>query len=182
MSLASILLLVTLAALLLWGIVLFNRLVSLRNRAREAWSGIDVQLKRRHDLLPKLVEAVKAYAGYERAVQADSVKARSGASHSELEQAENALTGQLRGLLAVVEAYPDLKASRGYLDLQQQISEAEEQIQYARRYYNGTVRELNIMVDSFPSNLVARRFGFAAMAYFEIELATQRDSPALPFS
>lgn len=181
MSFALILLLGALAALLLWGIVLFNRLVARRNHAREAWSGIDVQLKRRHDLLPKLVEAVKAYAGFERAVQAETVQARTGASRSELERMENALTGQLRGLLAVVEAYPDLKANRSYLDLQQQISEAEEQIQYARRYYNGTVRELNILVDSFPSNLVARLFGYVHMDYFEIELATQRETPNLPF-
>ena len=182
MSLTLILLLVVLGALLLWGIVLFNRLVAQRNHAREAWSGIDVQLKRRHDLLPKLVEAVKAYAGFERQVLRESVEARSGAPTAERAAAENALTGRLRELLAVVEAYPDLKASRSYLDLQAQISEAEEQIQYARRYFNGTVRDLNILVDSFPSNLVARQFGFVPMEYFEIELATQRDSPALPFS
>lgn len=169
------------AAALLWGIVLYNRLVARRNHAREAWSGIDVQLKRRHDLLPKLVEAVKAYAGYEREVLREGVEARTGAPSPQRAAAENALTGRLRALLAVVEAYPDLKASRGYLDLQAQISEAEEQIQYARRYFNGTVRELNILVDSFPSNLVARLFGFAHMDYFEIELATQRDSPELPF-
>ncbi len=182
MSLTLILLLGAQAALLLWGIVLFNRLVARRNHAREAWSGIDVQLKRRHDLLPKLVEAVKAYAGYEREVLRESVEARTGAPSSQRAAAENALTGRLRELLAVVEAYPDLKASRGYLDLQAQISEAEEQIQYARRYFNGTVRELNILIDSFPSNLVARLFGYVHMDYFEIELATQRDSPALPFS
>ncbi len=170
-----------LAALLLWGIVLYNRLVARRNHAREAWSGIDVQLKRRHDLLPKLVEAVKAYAGYEREVLRESVEARTGTPSPQRAAAENALTGRLRELLAVVEAYPDLKASRSYLDLQAQISEAEEQIQYARRYFNGTVRELNILVDSFPSNLVARLFGFAPMEYFEIELATQRLSPELPF-
>jgi LemA protein len=166
------------AAILLWGIVLYNRLVARRNHAREAWSGIDVQLKRRHDLLPKLVEAVKAYAGYERAVLREGVEARAGAARA---AAENALTGRLRELFAVVEAYPELKASRGFLDLQAQISETEEQIQHARRYYNGTVRELNILVDSFPSNLVARLFGFAPMEYFELELATQRQSPELPF-
>ena len=170
-----------LAAILLWGIGLYNRLVARRNHALEAWSGIDVQLKRRHDLLPKLVEAVKAYAGYERAVLREGVEARTGAPSAARAAAENALTGRLRELLALVEAYPDLKASRGYLDLQTQISAAEEQIQYARRYFNGTVRELNILVDAFPSNLVARLFGFAPMDYFEIELATQRHSPELPF-
>ena len=180
MTLVTILI-ILLAAILLWGIVFYNRLVARRNHAREAWSGIDVQLKRRHDLLPKLVEAVKAYAGYEREVLRESVEARTGARSAERAAAENALAGRLRALLAVVEAYPDLKANRSYLDLQAQISDSEEQIQYARRYYNGTVRELNILVDSFPSNLVARQFGFAHMDYFEIELATQRQSPELPF-
>ena len=180
MTLVTILI-ILLASILLWGTVLYNRLVARRNHAREAWSGIDVQLKRRHDLLPKLVEAVKAYAGYEREVLRESVEARTGAPSAERAAAENALTGRLRALLAVVEAYPDLKANRSYLDLQAQISDSEEQIQYARRYYNGTVRELNILVDSFPSNLVARQFGFAHMDYFEIELATQRQSPELPF-
>lgn len=170
--------------LFIWAILLFNRLVARRSLAKEAWSGIDVQLKRRYDLLPKLVEAVKAYARHEELVQREAVQAReqadAQAGSAARAAAENALTGRLRGLLAVVEAYPELKASQGYLDLQQQISETEEQIQYARRYYNGTVRELNILVDAFPSNLVARRFGFAPMEYFEIELATQRESPALP--
>ncbi|MDP1635988.1 MAG: LemA family protein, partial [Gallionellaceae bacterium] len=110
MSLGLILLYGVPGALLVWGIVLFNRLVTLRNHAREAWSGIDVQLKRRHDLLPKLVEAVKAYAGYEREVLRESVAARSGAPSAARAAAENALTGQLRELLALVEAYPDLKA------------------------------------------------------------------------
>ena len=169
------------AACLLWGIVLFNRLVARRNHAKEAWSGIDVQLKRRHDLLPKLVETVKAYAGYEREVLRETVDARATAPSPARAAAENALTGRLRKLLAVVEAYPELKVNNSYLDLQAQITDAEEQIQFARRYFNGTVRELNILVDSFPSNLVARLFGFAPMAYFEIELATQRQSPALPF-
>ncbi len=166
-------------AILVWLVILFNRLVARRNLAQEAWSGIDVQLKRRHDLLPKLVAVVKAYAQHERAVQEQAVAARTGAPAAERAAAENALTGQLRGLLAVVEAYPDLKADQGYLDLQRQVSDTEEQIQYARRYFNGTVRELNILVDAFPSNLVARLFGFTTMEYFEIELATQRDSPAL---
>lgn len=164
-----------LLALLLWGITLFNRLVARRNHVLEAWSGIDVQLKRRHDLLPKLVEVVKAYGRHEQATLAQVAGARGAA----LREAENAVTGQLRQLFALAEAYPDLKANQGYLDLQRQVSETEEQIQYARRYYNGTVRELNVLVQSFPSNLVARLFGFREMDYFEIELATQRESPGL---
>jgi len=171
------------AALLLYGIVLFNRLVARKNHALEAWSGIDVQLKLRHDLLPKLVAVVKAYASFEEKLLRDVTGARSGTGGAgERARTENALTGQFRQLLAVAEAYPDLKASRGFLDLQGQISQAEEQIQYARRYYNGTVRELNILVQSFPSNLVARLFGFSLMEYFEVELATQRESPELGFS
>lgn len=169
--------------LLAWGIVLYNRLVLRRNLAKEAWSGIDVQLKRRHDLLPKLVEVVRAYASHERQVLQETATARgaalAAAASAGRAQAENALTGELRSLLAVAEGYPDLKANASYLDLQRQISEIEEQIQYARRYYNGTVRDLNVLVDSFPANLVARRFGFSAMEYFEIELATRSEGPGL---
>jgi LemA protein len=160
----------------------YNGLVARRNHVLEAWSGIDVQLKRRHDLLPKLVDAVKAYARYEEKTLQDITRLRASApAASERSQAENVLTATLRRLFALAEAYPDLKASSGYLDLQRQISETEEQIQYARRYYNGTVRELNIQIESFPCNLVAGLFGFRVMDYFEIELATQRESPDLNF-
>jgi LemA protein len=159
----------------------YNRLVARRNHVLEAWSGIDVQLRRRHDLLPKLVDAVKAYTRYEEKTLQDITRLRAvaQAAGSDRSQAENGLTATLRRLFALAEAYPDLKASSGYLDLQRQISETEEQIQYARRYYNGTVRELNIQVESFPGNLVAGLFGFRLKDYFEIELATQRESPEL---
>jgi len=169
---------------LCYGIVIYNRLVARRNHVLEAWSGIDVQLKRRHDLLPQLVEVVKAYTRFEQQTLLDVTRVRSEATAdaAERRRAENALSGSLRQLLAVAEAYPDLKANSSYLDLQQQISAAEEQIQYARRYYNGTVRELNVLVQSFPSNLVARIFRYAVMDYFEIELATQRASPELEFN
>lgn len=165
-------------------ILAYNQLVARRNHVLEAWSGIDVQLKRRHDLLPKLVDAVKAYARYEEKALQDITRLRTDtqSTGSARSQAENGLTTALRGLFALAEAYPDLKASAGYLDLQRQISDAEEQIQYARRYYNGTVREINILVESFPSNLVARLFRYRLMDYFEIELATQRDSPDLKLS
>lgn len=170
--------------ILLYGVVAYNRLVARRNHVLEAWSGIDVQLKRRYDLLPKLVEAVKAYGRYEQRLLDDVTRLRSAPDQNPADrrQAENAVTGSLRQLFAVAESYPELKASAAYLDLQQQVSGAEEQIQYARRYFNGTVRELNILVESFPSNLVARLFGYGVMEYFEIELATQRDSPEIGFS
>lgn len=169
----------TLLALLLYGVVLFNRLVARRNHAREAWSGIDVQLKRRYDLLPKLVEVVKAYGRYEQATLQGVTEARAVGAGAARRQAENGLTRGLRQLFALVEAYPAIKADQSYLGLQREVSETEEQIQYARRYYNGTVRELNILVESFPSNVVARLFRFRPEEYFEIELATQRESPEL---
>jgi LemA protein len=167
------------AALLLYVIVIYNRLVERRNHVLEAWSGIDVQLKRRYDLLPKLVDVVRAYSGYEQQAlkEVTRLRAAQGTPEAGRNQDENAVTGVLRRLFALAEAYPELKASAGYLDLQNQIASVEEQIQYARRYFNGTVREFNILVESFPSNLVARLFRYTVMQYFEIELATQRESP-----
>ncbi|MDH5534711.1 MAG: LemA family protein [Betaproteobacteria bacterium] len=174
-------LLVVAAGLMLVVIIAYNWLIARKNHALEAWSGIDVQLKRRHDLLPKLVDVVKAYAKYEEQVlrTVTGMRAAAGITVHDRSKTENAVTASLRWLLGLAEAYPDLKANASYLDLQKQISTIEEQIQYARRYFNGTVREFNILVESFPSNLVARMFGFAVMDYFEIELATQRDSPDL---
>jgi LemA protein len=160
-------------ALLGWGIVLYNLLVRDRNRVAAAWSDIDVQLKRRHDLVPKLVASVKAHAGYEQAtlarvteLRARGVELRAVAERGRL---EGQLGGQLQRLLALAEAYPDLKANAAFLDLQQQLSTVEEQIQYARRYYNGAVRNLNIRVDSFPDLLVARLFGYRHAEYFELD-------------
>lgn len=173
------------AALLVYGIVVYNRLVARRNHVLEAWSGIDVQLKRRYDLLPKLVDAVKAYTGYEQQVLQDVTRVRATAAAApggDRNRSEGAITDSLRRLFALAEDYPDLKANAGYLDLQNQITAAEEQIQYARRYFNGTVRELNILVQSFPSNLIAWAFRYGVMEYFEIELATQRESPDLRLS
>ena len=167
-----------------YAIFAYNRLVARRNHALEAWSGIDVQLKRRHDLLPKLVDVVKAYSTYEAQTMrgVTAMRAETGAPGAARARTENAVTGSLRELFAVAEAYPDLKANESYLGLQREISAVEEQIQYARRYFNGTVRELNILVESFPSYLVARTLGFSLMEYFEIELATQRESPDLKLS
>ncbi len=176
-------LLVIAAGLTLFIIVAYNRLIARKNHALEAWSGIDVQLKRRHDLLPKLVDVVKAYASYEEQAlrTVTELRAAVGTTVHDRSKTENAVTGSLRWLLGLAEAYPDLKANSSYLELQNQVSTVEEQIQYARRYFNGTVREFNILVESFPSNLVARMFGFGIMEYFEIELATQRESPDLKF-
>jgi LemA protein len=169
----------------LWAVAVYNRLVKNRNLVLEGWSGIDVQLKRRYDLIPNLVETVKGYAGHEKDVLEKVVELRNAAARAETagEKApiENMLTQTLRQLFALAEAYPDLKANQNFLDLQGKLSEIEEQIQLARRYYNGTARDMNILVQSFPSNIIARSFGFAEAEYFEIELATEREAPRVQF-
>jgi len=169
----------------IWIIAIFNKLVKNRNLVLEGWSGIDVQLKRRYDLIPNLVETVKGYAGHEKEVLEKVVELRNSAAQaqtaSEKAPLENMLTQTLRQLFALAEAYPDLKANQNFLDLQGQLAEIEEQIQFARRYYNGTARDMNILVQSFPSNLIARSFSFNEADYFEIELATERETPKVQF-
>ena len=167
------------------GVVMFNRLVRARNMVNEAWSGIDVQLRRRHDLVPNLVEAVKGYSKHESTLfneitqtRVDSLKAGSAKAIGE---AETTLTGQLKSLFAVAEAYPDLKASGNFIELQKGLVEIEDQIQYARRYYNGSVRDYNILAESFPSNVLANAFGFRKREFFEIEFATERQAPDVAF-
>jgi LemA protein len=170
---------VVLAAL--WLAVAFNRLVRDRNLMREAWSGIDVQLKRRHSLIPNLVAVVEGYSAHERGTLEQVTRARTRSlaaqDHSERESSENALSGGLRGLLAVAEAYPDLKADRTFGELHRQLVEVEDQLQYARRYYNATARDYNTRTESFPSNIAARLFRFSRAAFFEIETATEREAP-----
>ncbi len=160
------------AALAVWGIVLYNLLVRDRARVAAAWSDVEVQLKRRHDLIPKLVETVKQHAGYERGVLEKLVERRANAlsAHgpSQKSTPETSLGRDLHRLIAVAEAYPELKASESFLNLQRNLSETEENIQYARRYYNGTVNNLNTRVDTFPDVLIARMLGFRAAEYFEL--------------
>lgn len=167
--------------ILLWGVITYNLFIKRKHLVKEAWSGIDVQLKRRHSLIPNLVDSVKAHASYESETLTRLIAQRSAnnASPAELGATENLVTDGLRQLFAVAEAYPELKADQSYLNLQHNLSEVEEAIQYARRYYNGTVRNLNVLIESFPSNLIARLFGFAMADYFEIELATVRNTPDL---
>jgi LemA protein len=173
------------AVLGLYIAIAFNRLVRSRQMAREGWSGIDVQLKRRSDLVPNLVDSVKGYAAHERDVLAEVTQLRGAARNlpadaiGQRAQAEAALSAGLNKLIAVAEAYPDLKASGNFLKLQQQLSDLENELQMARRYYNGAVRNLNILVESFPSNLIAKPFGFAPGDYFELNNATERAVPAV---
>ncbi len=164
-----------------WFVIIYNRFVKDKNLIREAWSGIDVQLKRRNDLIPNLVDAVKGYSGYEKSLFERITELRSKASSQEQikEKAhtENDLTKAIVNLLIIAEAYPDLKASTNFLDLQKELADTEDQLQYARRYYNGVVRDYNIRVESFPSNLIANTFNYKVEDYFEIELASERMSP-----
>lgn len=154
-----------------WVVVTYNRLVGLRNRCEEAWSGIDVQLQRRADVVPNLVETVKGYASHEREALERVVEARNAVVRAggpaEAGRADDELEGALRQLFAVAEAYPDLKASTNFLQLQRELADLEEDISFARRYHNAVVEDLNTGIQTFPSVLVARPFGFTEREYFK---------------
>ena len=173
--------LVLVAALVVWTAVAFNRLVRARNLMREGWSGIDVQLRRRRNLVPNLVETVKAYGRHEKQLLAEIAERRGEAPRrerlSETQDRENVLTDQLKRLFALAEAYPDLKADTNYLELQNLLTEIEDHLQMARRYYNGAVRNYNIRAESFPGNLVAKLFRFRQGEFFQVETATERAAP-----
>ena len=164
---------IALGAVVIWGVYVFNKFISLRNRAEEAWADIEVQLKRRYDLIPNLVNTVKGYATHESAAFENVTKARSAAmgatgptgAHA---QAENMLSGALKSLFAVAEAYPDLKANQNFLALQQELSDTENKIQAARRFYNGNVRDLNTGIQSFPGNVIAGIFRFSRKEFFDL--------------
>ena len=171
--------------IVLWAIGVYNRLVKLRNLKEEGWSGIDVQLKRRHDLVGNLVSSVKGYMVHEKGVleevtskRAESQKASGMAATM---AAEAGLSGALSRLFAVMENYPDLKASTNVLELQKSLEDLENQIQMARRYYNGTVRDLNTQIQTFPANLVARKFSFTEGEFFELDNVAERIAPTVSF-
>ncbi len=176
---------VILAILIAWIVFTFNKLVRLKNRAKEAWADIEVQLKRRHDLIPNLVETVKGYAAHEREVFEKVTEARARAmgakTMKERAEAENYLSETLKTLFAVAENYPNLKASTNFLELQRELVDAEDKIQAARRFYNANVRDLNIMIESFPANIIASAFGFKKMEFFEIPEAAEREAPKVKF-
>ncbi|MEK7078098.1 MAG: LemA family protein [Patescibacteria group bacterium] len=159
--------------IVLWIIYAFNRLVTLRTRIEEAFSDIEVQLKRRYDLIPNVVETVKGYMGHERQVFENVTQARSAAmgAHDPNEKAvkENALSNTLKTLFAVSENYPDLKANANFLDLQRELADTENKIQSARRFYNGNVRDFNVTVQSFPSMIIAGMFGFKGREFFDLD-------------
>ena len=161
------------AVIVLWVVLIYNGLVSMRNRAEEAWADIEVQLKRRYDLIPNLVNAVKGYATHESSAFENVTKARSMAMGSQgptgaHAEAENMLTGALKSLFAIAEAYPDLKANTNFLSLQSELADTENKIQSASRFYNANVRDLNTKIEVFPSNMIARPLGFSQMEFFDL--------------
>lgn len=164
---------IILGVIVLWGVFAYNSFVRLMNRAEEAWADIEVQLKRRYDLIPNLVNTVKGYATHEASAFENVTKARSMAMGAqgptaEHAQAENMLTGALKSIFAIAEAYPDLKANVNFLELQRELSDTENKIQAARRFYNTNVRDLNTSVESFPSNIVANIFKFSKKEFFDL--------------
>jgi len=165
-------LLAVVAAIIIWLIYTYNRFVSLTNRTEEAWSDIDVQMKRRYDLIPNLVETVKGYAAHEAGTLQKVTEARTKAmgaqTVAEHAEAENMLTGALKSLFAVSEAYPDLKANSNFVELQRELSDTENKIQAARRFYNTVVQELQNAIEMFPSNFVGNMFGFKTREFFEL--------------
>jgi LemA protein len=169
------------AVIIIWIIIMYNLFIRDKNLIKEAWSGIDVQLKRRHNLIPNLVASVRGYSKHERDLfeEITEKRARSIKIENVKEKAavEADLSGMIKNLFVVVEDYPDLKASQNFLDLQNQLVEIEDQLQYSRRYYNGRVRNYNIRVESFPSNIIAGIFDFKQEEFFEITLATERKTP-----
>ncbi len=171
--------------LLVGAMTIYNRLVTNKNMVAEGWSGIDVQLKRRSDLIPNLIESVKGYMGHERGVldQVTELRTKSLTAQGVGDKAkvEGALGAALGNLFAVAENYPDLKASQNFIQLQQSLADIEDQIQLARRYYNGAARNFNILIQSFPSNLIAGAFHFAPVEYFEITEAADRAVPKVAF-
>ena len=189
MSVTLIIVLVILAVVVLWAVLTYNGLVSRRARVDESWSGIDVQLKRRHDLIPNLVETVKGYASHERQTLENVIKARNSAVSAQedgdpaaLGAAEGILTGALRQVFALSEAYPDLKANTNFLDLQGQLADTEDKISASRRIYNGNVRDYNTKIQQLPANIIAGIGNFTARDFFEIEDAAERANTTVSFS
>ncbi|MEK7509995.1 MAG: LemA family protein [Patescibacteria group bacterium] len=177
--------LIILGGLVLWAIVTYNRFVTLRNRVKEAFSDIDVQLKRRYDLIPNLVNTVKGYAAHEKGVFEKVTEARARAMGAtgmhEKAAAENMLSQTLKSLFAVAEAYPDLKASNNFVELQRELRDTEDKIQAARRFYNTNVMALNTMSENFPANIVGGMFGFKKEEFFELQEAGEREVPKVSF-
>lgn len=185
MSTVTIVILVAIAAIVLWLISVFNSLIRLRNQTDEAWSDIDVQLKRRYDLIPNLIETVKGYAKHERELFEKVTQARTAAmgaqSPEDKGKAENMLSGTLKSLFAVAENYPELKANQNFAKLQDELSDTENKIQASRRFYNGNVRDFNTKIQVFPNNMIAGMLGFKKYDFFEVEEEGERKNVKVSF-
>jgi LemA protein len=183
---AGIIILVVLVLLVLFGIGMYNGLVSLKVQCDNAWADIDVQLKRRYDLIPNLVETVKGYAGHEKSTLEAVINARnramSATGPADKAQAENMLSGALKSLFALSEAYPQLRAIESFTSLQNSLSQIEDTVQNARRYYNAVVRDLNTKILQFPTNIFAGMLGFKEREFFEVSSAAEREAPKVSFS
>lgn len=173
------------AVFAVWAISMYNRFVSMTQRVKEAWADIDVQLKRRYDLIPNLVETVKGYASHEQGTLSQVTEMRTRAMNAqtpkEHAEAENMLTGALKSLFAVSENYPDLKANQNFLELQRELSDTENKIQAARRFYNGNVRDLATALQSFPGNIIGNMFGFKESEYFELNEEAAKEPVKVQF-
>lgn len=184
MSTELIVILGLVLVILLYVVLTYNGFVTLKNRVKEAWSDIDVQLKRRYDLIPNLVETVKGYASHEKETFERVIKARNAAMSAngvkEKGEAENVLSGTLKSLFALSENYPELKASTNFLELQRELTDTENKVQAARRFYNGNVKDFNIKLEVFPSNIIASMFGFKASEFFAIE-EEEKETPKVSF-
>lgn len=174
------------AVLVLWVIAMYNRFITLVNRVKEAWADIEVQLKRRYDLIPNLVSTVKGYATHETSAFENVTKARAMALGVQgmdgKADAENMLTGALKSIFAIAEAYPDLKANQNFLALQNELSDTENKIQAARRFYNTNVRDMNTSLEVFPGNIIAKNFGFGKMEFFGLEEEAARNPVEVKFN
>jgi LemA protein len=184
-----VIVIIIIAILLLIGLIYIlarNSIISLRNRCDEAWSGIDVQLKRRHDLIPNLVESVKGYAAHEKGTFEKVTQARAAAMQAqgpaEASKAESQLTAALGGLRVVAEQYPELRATENFQQLQRQLSELEDEIQASRRIYNSNVQQYNTRIQQFPGSIIANQGGFTPKTFFEISEAAEREAPQVSFS
>ena len=177
--------LIVVVLIIIWLIAVYNSLIKSRNRVDEAWADIDVQLKRRYDLIPNLIETVKAYASHEKETFQKVTEARSKAMQAEnveeKAKAENALSETLKSLFAVAENYPDLKASQNFMQLQDELVDTENKIQAARRFYNGNVRDFNTKIQIFPTNLIAGMLGFKKYDFFQVEEEAAREAPKVKF-
>lgn len=182
---ARIVVLAILLLAALWAVITFNGLVRRKNVVAEAWSGIDAQLKRRADLIPNLVETVKGHAGHERATFDELARLRSASAPHDVAQraqTEQAITGAIGKIMAVAEAYPELKASANFQQLQSDLANIEDQIQLARRYYNGAVRDFNVSTEQFPSSLIANAGNFKPAPFFQIDNSADRGAPMASFA